>query len=132
MSRRILTVAVPAAVVALVACSGDEPEAAPSSPSPSSATPTPTPTSTPIPTPTPTPVLFDPAAAYETVEYLATRIGPREAASPAFQEAAAYVQARFEALGYSVSTAAVPVPAGDSWGVPVDAGTSANVIASPP
>jgi hypothetical protein len=121
--RRILTVALSAAVLVLAACSGDEPEAA---------TPTLTVTPTPEPTPTPTPVVFDPAAAYATVEHLATRIGPREAASPAFDEAAAYVQSRFEALGYAVATVPVPVPAGDSWGVPVDAGTSANVIASPP
>lgn len=131
--RRILTVAVPAAVVVLAACSGAEPGATPaSSPSPSSASPSPTLTATSEPTPIPTPVAFDPAAAYATVEHLATRIGPREAASPAFHEAAAYVQSRFEAMGYVVTTVPVPVPAGDSWGVPVEAGTSTNVIASPP
>ncbi|HEX6578015.1 MAG TPA: hypothetical protein VF082_06565, partial [Jiangellaceae bacterium] len=131
--RRILTVAVTAAVVVLAACSGAEPGAAPaSSPSPSSASPSPTQTASPEPTPIPTPVAFDAAAAFATVEHLATRIGPREAASPAFHEAAAYVQSRFEALGYVVTTVPVPVPAGDSWGVPVEAGTSTNVIASGP
>ena len=116
----------------LGACSDDEPAAS------STATPTPTetttpaPTSTPTPTPTPTPVAFDPAAALAVVEHLATRVGPREAASAAFDEAAAYVQSRFEDLGYAVTQMPVPVPAGDSWGVPVGAGTSQNVVADPP
>ena len=76
--------------------------------------------------------MFDPAGAHATVEYLATRIGPREAASTAFDQAVNYVQSRFESLGYRVTTVPVPVPAGDSWGVPVGAGTSENVIADPP
>jgi Zn-dependent M28 family amino/carboxypeptidase len=75
---------------------------------------------------------FDPGAAFAVVEYLATEVGPREAASTAFHEAADYVQSRFEALGYTVTQTPVPVPAGDSWGVPVGAGTSQNVIADPP
>jgi hypothetical protein len=37
---------------------------------------------------------FDPAAAFAVVEYLATEVGPREAASAAFDEAADYVQSR--------------------------------------
>jgi Zn-dependent M28 family amino/carboxypeptidase len=77
-------------------------------------------------------VAFDPAAAFAVVEHLATRVGPREAASAAFDEAAAYVQSRFEDLGYAVTQMPVPVPAGDSWGVPVGAGTSQNVVADPP
>jgi hypothetical protein len=77
-------------------------------------------------------VAFDPAAAFTVVEYLATEVGPREAASAAFDEAVAYVQSAFEALGYAVITTPIPVPAGDSWGVPVGAGTSENVIADPP
>jgi Zn-dependent M28 family amino/carboxypeptidase len=75
--------------------------------------------------------VFDPAAAFVTVEHLATRIGPREAASAAFDDAVRYVQSRFASLGYRVTTTPVPVPAGDSWGVPVGAGTSENVIADP-
>jgi Iap family predicted aminopeptidase len=75
---------------------------------------------------------FDPAAAFAVVEYLATEVGPREAASAAFDEAADYLQSPFEALGYTVTQTPVPVPAGDSWGVPVGARTSQNVIADPP
>jgi Zn-dependent M28 family amino/carboxypeptidase len=77
-------------------------------------------------------VVFDPAEAFATVEHLATEIGPREAASTAFDQAVQYVQSRFETLGYRVTEMPVPVPAGDSWGVPVEAGTSENVIADPP
>lgn len=105
---------------------------APPSPT-ASVTPTPSPARTPTPTPTPTPapVVFDAAAAFAVVEHLAGTIGPREAASPAFHEAADYVIARFTGLGYSVTSTPVPVPAGNSWGVDVDAGTSANVFADP-
>ncbi len=116
----------------LGACSDDEP-AASSSPTPTpTETTNPAPTRAPTPTPTPTPVAFDPAAAFAVVKYLATQVGPREAASAAFDEAAAYVQSQFEALGYAVTQTPVPVPAGDSWGVPVGAGTSENVVADPP
>ena len=116
------------------ACTDDEPSgsASPSATEPPSRPPTRTATPTPSPTPTPTPVAFDAAAAYAVVEHLAGQIGPREAASAAFDEAAAYVQARFEAMGYTVVQTDVAVPAGDSWGVPVGAGTSQNVIADPP
>ena len=39
---------------------------------------------------------------------------------------------RLSAYGYSVRRQRVAVPAGDSWGVPVAAGHSANVVATPP
>ncbi len=130
--RQILGMVGAATGAALVgACSDDEPTGS-SSPSPSTPrTRTPSPTASPTPTPTPTPVAFDAAAAFAVVDHLATQIGPREAASPAFDVAAAYVHAQFEALGYAVTQTTVAVPAGDSWGVPVGAGTSANVIADP-
>ena len=130
--RRILGwVGVATGAALLGGCGDDEPSASSSaSPSPSP-TRSRTPTLTPTMTPTPAPVAFDPAAAFTVVEYLATEVGPREAASAAFDEAVAYVLSRFEALGYAVTTMPIPVPAGDSWGVPVDAGTSANVIADP-
>jgi Zn-dependent M28 family amino/carboxypeptidase len=63
---------------------------------------------------------------------LAGRIGPRLATGPAFVEAATYVEEKFRAQGYDVSRQRFPVPAGDSWGVPVSAGTSFNVVATPP
>jgi Zn-dependent M28 family amino/carboxypeptidase len=83
------------------------------------------------PAPAPPPV-FDATAAYETVRSLSEGIGPREATSPAFGQAAALVEQRFAALGYTVRRQEFPVPEGVSWGVPVPAGTSVNVIAEPP
>ena len=66
------------------------------------------------------------------IDRLAAGIGPREATSEAFFEAATLVERRFERLGYRVRRSTVRVPAGDSWGTPVAAGRSANVVAEPP
>ncbi|MFC7619181.1 M28 family metallopeptidase [Microlunatus sp. GCM10028923] len=66
------------------------------------------------------------------VQRLAGDIGPREATSKAFHEAADLVEERFRELGFRTRRTAVKVPAGDSWGTPVRAGTSANVIADTP
>ena len=52
-----------------------------------------------------------PAAAFATVEHLAGQVGPREAASAAYDEAVQFVISRFESHGYEVSTMPVPVPA---------------------
>ena len=65
------------------------------------------------------------------IETLAGDIGPREATSKSFDEAAELVEKRFENLGYEVATESVQVPAGNSWGTPVRSGTSRNVIAGP-
>jgi Zn-dependent M28 family amino/carboxypeptidase len=65
------------------------------------------------------------------IETLADDIGPREATSRNFDEAADLVEKRFEKLGYDVDTESVKVPAGNSWGTPVRSGTSRNVIADP-
>jgi Zn-dependent M28 family amino/carboxypeptidase len=62
---------------------------------------------------------------------LAGEIGPRLATGPQFREAARRVAGRLRDLGYDVSRQTFPVPAGDSWGVPVEAGTSANIVARP-
>lgn len=59
-------------------------------------------------------------------------LGPREATSDAFAEAAEFVTRQFAAHGYEVWTQEFEVPAGDSWGIEVPAGTSHNVIADPP
>ena len=67
-----------------------------------------------------------------TVQNLAGRIGPRHATSPAFHRAAGWVAGELESMGYDVRRQRVAVPAGNSWGVPVAAGTSVNVIAAPP
>ena len=66
-----------------------------------------------------------------TVRHLAGTIGPRLATGPAFRRAAAYVEGRFEEVGYDVRGQSFRVPAGDSWGVPVEAGRSSNVVATP-
>ncbi|HEY7043219.1 MAG TPA: M28 family peptidase [Nocardioidaceae bacterium] len=62
---------------------------------------------------------------------LAVRFGPREATSTAYQRAADWVAGRFEAYGYAVRRQRLAVPAGISWGVPVPAGTTSNVVATP-
>ncbi len=78
------------------------------------------------------PARFRAAAAMADVRRLAGQIGPRLATGPAFREAARLVARRFTGLGYDVRRQWFPVPAGDSWGVPVEAGRSFNVIATPP
>lgn len=90
------------------------------------------PSSPPTMTAPPGPPRFDPDAAFRVVEQLADGIGPREAASARYRQAADIVVARFRDLGYVVERQRVPVPAGVSWGVPVGAGTSQNVVATPP
>lgn len=74
---------------------------------------------------------FDQRRAMGVVRHLAVDIGPRHATSPAFREAATWVSGRFETLGYRVTRERFEVPGGDSWGVPVAAGRSMNVVATP-
>ena len=112
---------------------------APTSGRPSATAPTPTagPTSasrtaTPTAGPTAVPQRFRPTAAQATVTHLAGDIGPREATSTAYRRAADHVEERFAAAGLRVVRQPVRVPAGDSWGVRVPAGSSANVIATLP
>ena len=69
--------------------------------------------------------------AVRAVQRLAGVIGPRHATSPAFRRAAVWVAGELETMGYDVRRQRVAVPGGNSWGVPVDAGTSVNVIATP-
>ena len=59
-------------------------------------------------------------------------IGPRDAASPASDRAAAYVARQLRAAGYRVTLQPFTVPAGVSWGVQVPAGGTFNVVADPP
>ena len=74
---------------------------------------------------------LDPATASEAVRHLAGVIGPRETTGPGFARAADWVENRFDLLGYAVQRQRIDVPAGSSWGVPVAAGRSVNVIAWP-
>ena len=112
--------------------------AAPTSAAPSSAAPTggPAPSGPRVSPSTPPPsrpqVAFDASAAMADVRLLAGRIGPRLATGPAYRRAGQLVQRRFEDLGYDARRESFGVPAGDSWGVPVEAGRSFNVVAEPP
>lgn len=129
--------------LALIGCTATAPTTSPSPTPTTSVTPTGSASSappaspsaaprTPIPIPTRTPVpKFDARDALADIERLADDIGPREATSKNFDEAADLVQERFEKLGYEVDTESVTVPAGNSWGTPVRAGRSRNVIADP-
>ena len=103
--------------------------AAPSA-SPAAVSPSPTAVATPTPRATPRPAM-NARAALRDIVHLASDIGPREATSDNFREAATFVEARFERLGYDVRRTKVPVPSGVSWGTPVRRGTSLNVIAEP-
>lgn len=75
---------------------------------------------------------FDVDHAIRTVRRLAGGVGPRMATGPAYREAAAWVAAELTHDGYAVRRQRFEVPAGNSWGVPVDAGRSLNLIAEPP
>lgn len=92
--------------------------------------PTPTGPTGATPTPTPAPA-FDARAVLADIERLAVDIGPREATSDNFDEAADLVERRLAGHGYDVATEPVRVPAGNSWGTRVPAGTSRNVVADP-
>lgn len=129
-------------VLILAACS-DDGARLPADPSPltESAMPAPPPASAPAapapaaPSATPSPaapVRFDATAAMDVIEQLAAGIGPREASSPAFLAAADLVASRLTDLGYEARRQSVPVPAGNSWGVPVPSGTTQNIIATSP
>lgn len=117
-------------------CSSDPPrEPAGASPGESVPTPTTTPSTsvTPEPSGSPTPPRrFDPDRAVAAVDHLAGRIGPRHATSRAFRRAADWVAAELLEAGYDVRRQAFDVPGGSSWGVPVEAGRSQNVIATEP
>jgi aminopeptidase YwaD len=102
-----------------------------------SAEPPPTPSSSPPESPAGVPDVplsaddVDPAVAVRAVRHLAGRIGPREATGAAYARAARWVSAELSRLGYDVERQRVDVPAGESWGVPVPAGQSVNVVATP-
>lgn len=90
-------------------------------------------TSPPPTTPTPAhPRAFSADRAYAAVRHLAGRIGPRLATGPGFRRAADWAAGELEAAGYQVARQRFTVPAGDSWGVPVRAGRSQNLVAAPP
>jgi Zn-dependent M28 family amino/carboxypeptidase len=145
--RRIVHTAATGVLLALAACT--TPDAAPGStagPSfpastapamagvtPSTTTATPTSTASAAPT-RPRPARAD---AFDADRVLAgirdlAAIGPRDAASAAYDEAARLVAERFRAAGYRVTIQPFRVPAGVSWGVRVPGGDVVNVVADPP
>ena len=75
---------------------------------------------------------LDARTAMAAVRHLAGTIGPRHATSPAYGRAVRWVAGELRDQGFDVRREPVAVPAGDSWGVPVTAGRSWNVVATPP
>jgi hypothetical protein len=108
----------------------DRPTSPMPSTSPSADLPSATVTTTPTPSATPRPTM-NVGAAFRDIVHLAADIGPREATSDNFADAATFVETRFERLGYDVRRTRFRVPSGTSWGTPVPSGTSLNVIAEP-
>jgi hypothetical protein len=139
--RRRLAAAV-AAVLLTAACSSDpaEPAGPPQDPTGrAGATSSPSveaePAAPDAPDAAPQPVSpddLDVSTAVRAVRHLAGVVGPREATGPAYARAADWVARALARLGYDVARQRVDVPAGESWGVPVGAGRSVNVVATPP
>jgi hypothetical protein len=136
MRRLASSVALTAALFAISGCSADEAPvegAAPPSATADPTTPSPEPSATEEPPPDPVaPGDLDPATAVRAVRHLAGEIGPREATGESYARAADWVDRSFTAMGFEVVRQRVEAPAGLSWdGVPVPAGQSANVVATP-
>lgn len=74
---------------------------------------------------------FSASRALETVRAL-TEIGPREAASPAYRQAADLVLNLFASAGYQARLQRVRVPAGTVDGLRVPSGATFNIVAEPP
>lgn len=128
---------VPAAVLGalalvLVGCTASEepPRSQPARPSDNGS---PSASSSPEPTVAVEPGTDEPDAdaLMDTVRELAA-LGPREATSRQFRRAAQVLEDRLTAVGYEVTRTSFRVPAGESWGVPVDAGRSFNLVARLP
>lgn len=70
------------------------------------------------------------STALAAVEHLAGEIGPRPGHTKAYFRAASWAERQLTAAGWQVERQRFPSPAGVSWGVPVDAGPSVNLIAT--
>lgn len=146
MTQGRLVLAGALSALLLGGCTGPDGPAAPPqespSPPPSSGQPSGARTSpategaSPATTPTPTrprdarPGDFRVATAMTAVRHLAGRVGPRHGTSPAYRRAARWVERRLESMGYDVRRQPFRVPGGNSWGVPVQAGRSVNLVAA--
>ena len=126
MSALRVVIAVTAAAL-FTACSSDTAEPDPSP----EARPTATTSSSPSESPAAAAPTFEVSRVRADIRYLAREIGPRHGTSDAYREAAEWVEERFTELGYTVRRQGVDVPAGTTWGIPVPAGRTPNVIASP-
>ncbi|CUR58941.1 conserved exported hypothetical protein [metagenome] len=137
---RLRRLAAAAPVVLVVAACSAEPGESPARPGGEAGTTRAAPlppsgTATAEPTPEARPVRpgdLRTGTAVRVVRHLAGVVGPREATTPAHERAAGWVARAFARHGYDVTRQRVAVPAGESWGVPVPAGRSTNVVATPP
>mgnify|MGYP001000149241 CR=1 FL=1 len=91
-------------------------------------TPAPAPTAAQLPAAEPGDVQVRTALA--AVRHLAGAIGPRPGTSAAYFRAATWVERRLTALGWRVERQQFATPGGTSWGLPVAAGPSVNLIAT--
>lgn len=133
--RRALVASAVAVLLTTAACSGDpiDPRTPPvTTPPATTAPPTSAPPSDDAPATAEPAPRFDAELAFETVRDLALGIGPRLATGPAYRRAVTLLSSRLASGGYDVTRQTFAVPAGESWGVPVAAGRSANVVATPP
>lgn len=143
MRRLASSVALTAALFAVVGCSTGDVRPPADPPSQASAEPTapsPSASTSAAPEPEPDVEVVDPVRAGDldrtvavaAVRHLAGVVGPREATGPAYRQAAGWVSRRLDRLGYDVVRQRVDVPAGESWGIAVPDGRSVNVVATPP
>jgi aminopeptidase YwaD len=137
-----------ATLVLLTGCTADEADPADPTPGPPATSTPPTPTDSvdpPDPTPpaetsAPVPDRADPnevraRTAMAAVRHLAGVVGPRPGTTPAYFEAADWVEARLTELGWQVVRQTFRVPGGSSVagpteGLPVEAGRSVNLVAT--
>ena len=132
MCADTIVVRMPSRLVALLAAAAFGAAACTGTPS-AVRTPAPSsPTGSVSPTPSPVLVDFDAERALVHDRMLAVTIGPHEAGSPAYRRAASYAASVFSGFGYRVTRQRVPLPSGRSQGTPVPAGSTQNVIATPP
>ena len=139
VSRASAGLVLVALLTALAGCTdGDPPSGGPvpqepTSADPTTAAPSTAPSKTPDSEPRPIrPADFDVRRATAAVRHLAGRVGPRHGTSPAFTRAADWVVGELTDLGYRVRRQPFDAPAGVSWGVPVPAGRSVNIVATLP
>ena len=135
---RVLPVVLCAAL--LTACTDadtEQPQATPTSAWPTTASPTTAPQTSEPSTAAPDPERerVDPDdvrvhTAMAAVRHLAGDVGPRPGTSPAYRRAATWVEDQLEELGWQVRRQEFLTPAGVSWGVPVEAGRSINLVAT--